>query len=166
MAESVVSPRIYVSDTSYLLELFGVPDYSEPSAIAEIKRRFSEAVSAGHEIYVPLPCLFELGNHIMDIRDGRLRREKTISLCESLQMSQDRGRPWTLSPGPSVERILPLFQDFAKNWVNSNLSLVDFFTVHEAMHQKQRRRQYQVHIWTRDQALKAREPDAESNPFL
>ena len=64
---------IYVVDTNYLLELFSVPKSSSETAIIEVKKRFKNAAENGALFMVPLPCIFELGNHIADVDDGNIR---------------------------------------------------------------------------------------------
>jgi len=49
------------------------------------------------------------------------------------------------------------------------MGLTDTYTLEEAVRLKARynsAKDYKVHIWTKDNSLKAHEPDAEPNPFV
>jgi hypothetical protein len=72
--KSSLSRSILVIDTSYLLELFRVPGHSEEKVICEIRTRYEQAIKDKAMLFVPLPCIFELGNHIADVRDETRRK--------------------------------------------------------------------------------------------
>ena len=61
---------VYVIDTSYLLELFAVPGCSTEEAVVEIRNRAARAARKGARLYVTIPSVYELAEHISDIRDG------------------------------------------------------------------------------------------------
>jgi len=73
---------IFVIDTSYLLELFEVPKSSDPQAVTEVRKRYAEAVEGSARLFVPLPCLLELANHIADVPQGDLRHRLANNLTE------------------------------------------------------------------------------------
>lgn len=64
---------VYVIDTSYLLELYAVPGHSTQEAVDEIRSRFTDAVRQGARLYVTVPSIYELANHIAHISDGNVR---------------------------------------------------------------------------------------------
>ncbi len=47
--------RVYVIDTSYLLELFAVPGHSTKEARDKIKIRIAAAAQSGARLYVTVP---------------------------------------------------------------------------------------------------------------
>ena len=64
---------VYVIDTSYLLELYAVPGHSTQKAVDEIRRRFTDAGGGSARLYVTVPSIYELANHIAHISDGNAR---------------------------------------------------------------------------------------------
>ena len=63
--------QVYLIDTSYLLELFEVPGCSTGEAVAQVKRRVSDAGRSGARLYVTWPSVYELASHISDVADGK-----------------------------------------------------------------------------------------------
>ncbi len=164
-----MSIAVYVIDTSYLVELFGCGRFSDKTASRTIRDRFAAANKAGGRFFVPLPCLFELGDHIADVKHDGLRRELAGKLLNTVQDCLKTKTPWTITPTGPPEDILPSLLDrFVPLAVNQKIGLVDSFTLNEALRLKQSLRKYKarIHIWTNDQALKRHEPDAELRPFL
>ncbi|RKZ43236.1 MAG: hypothetical protein DRR16_28655 [Candidatus Parabeggiatoa sp. nov. 3] len=172
--KSSLSRSILVIDTSYLLELFRVPGHSEEKAIREIRIRHEQAIKDKAMLFVPLPCIFELGNHIADVRDETRRKALAHFLVQTIQTCVERSTPWTITPPEIVIEDLPkLLAHFANQSViqcrdGKCMGLVDTSTVHEAQRLKDARKSlgYKVHIWTKDKRLKENEPDPEDNPFL
>lgn len=164
-----MSTTVYVIDTSYLLELFGCGRDSQKTVSAEVRRRFKDANAAGGRFFVPLPCLFELGDHIADVGHDGLRGKLASELVATVKKSLDLGTPWTITPTGPPEEILPQLLDrFAPAAINHKIGLVDTFTWVEADRLKHKLEAYKVrvHIWTNDRQLKNKEPDAEPAPYL
>jgi len=163
-----MSIAVYVIDTSYLVELFGYGRFSDKTASRAVRVRFAAANRAGGRFFVPLPCLFELGNHIADVKHDGLREQLAGKLLNTVQESLKTRKPWTITPTGAPEDILPsLLERFVPLAANQKIGLVDSFTLSEALRLKQSLRQYRarIHIWTNDRALKRNEPDAELKPF-
>lgn len=158
---------ILVIDTSYLLELFKVPGCSEPRAVTEVRRRYAEAVERGAGFVVPLPCLFELGNHIADVRQGqarhRLARELAAKVIAAIEGEGER----VLAPSPEGRHFRKLWERFAESFSLQRVGLIDTCIIEEARRLKTHYgNMATVHIWTRDERLKAYEPDPEVDPFV
>lgn len=93
----MIGKRLYVVDTGYLTELYQVGDRCDPQAGREVKRRFVEAVERGDEFYVPVPVLFELGNHIANMKTGGgQRREKAERFRADVKSSCEQREPWVV----------------------------------------------------------------------
>ena len=160
---------VYVVDTSYLCELFAVPHYSTEGAISEVRKRFASAVEAGTRLYVSLPAIFELAGHIADVSDGGLRRKLSKKLRDTVISSIREGQPWNLLPALDMSTVERLINGFVDHSREIGMSLVDTTLIDEAKRLRQttyRGQAWRVHIWTKDQRLKAREPDNEPNAFL
>lgn len=161
-------PAVYVIDTSYLLELFRVPKCSEDAAVAEVRKRHKEAIENDSRLYVPIPCIFELGNHVAGISDGHFRKELAYRISETIDSSVAWRNPWNITPSTGTGELPRLWESFSGECVVQGVGLTDTFAIQEARRLKEKYRRYKskVHIWTRDRALKAWEPDAEENPFV
>ena len=160
---------VYVVDTSYLCELFAVPHYSTAEAISEVRKRFAVAVEAGTRLYVSLPAIFELAGHIADVPDGRSRRTLSMKLRDTAVSSIREGHPWNLLPALDRSAVERLINGFVEHSGEEGMSLVDTTLIDEAKRLRQttyRGQAWRVHIWTKDQRLKAREPDSEPNAFI
>jgi hypothetical protein len=164
-----MSIAVYVIDTSYLLELFRCKGFCNETASRIVHKRFKAANRAGGRFYVPLPCLFEPGNHIADVQHDQLRLKLANDLVETVRLSLGTGKPWKVTPtGPPGEILPSLLDRFVPLAARQRIGLVDTFTLDEACRLKQEFKAFKarIHIWTNDRALKGHEPDAETNPYL
>lgn len=160
---------IYVIDTSYLVELFECGRSSNKAACKLVHTRFIAANRAGGRFFVPLPCLFELGDHIADVGHDELRERLAYKLLLTVRESLSTHKPWTITPTGEPNDVLPsLLARFVPLAAKQKIGLVDAFTLVEALRLKQRMERFKarVHIWTNDRQLKGNEPDAEPQPYL
>ena len=164
-----MSIAVYVIDTSYLVELFGCGRFSNKTASDIVRKRFKEADRAGGRFFVPLPCLFELGDHIADVKHEELRQKLADNLLKTVLDSLKTSDPWTITPtGPPEEILPPLLARFVPLATRQGIGLVDTFTMLEAFRLKEKHKELKsrVHIWTNDRALKRQEPDPEPEPYF
>ncbi len=161
--------RVYVIDTSYLLELFAVPGHSSQEARDEIRSRIAAAAKSGARLYVPVPSIYELANHISQVSDGNARRSLAEQVRDTVLSSLDQGAPWTIIPSQQLDTFKNLIASFVDNHVIQGIGLSDSTLIDEARRLKNttyRERGCPVHIWTTDEALKAWEPDNEPDAYL
>jgi hypothetical protein len=182
MATLPITKRLVVLDTSYLLEFFQVPGESQAQAYAPVEARIKEALENKDQMFLPLPVLFELGNHITDIKNFELRKTLAKKLFDLVKSSIENEVPFTITPLvgeiESIQELLTALQkvgeEFQQLQANAKrLGLTDTVVVMEAQRlkskfepQSSKLKKYLVHIWTRHQEIKAREPDQEANPFV
>lgn len=160
---------VYVIDTSYLLELYAVPGHSTQEAVDEIRRRFKDAVKQNARLYVTVPSIYELANHIADVSNGNARWSLAEGLQDAILSSIDEGVPWTIIPSQELSALKKLIASFADNHVLEGIGLSDSTLIDEAHRLKRttyRGSAWRVHIWTKDKKLKAREPDKEPHAYL
>jgi hypothetical protein len=125
-----MSVAVYVLDTSYLVELFGCGRDSNQAASAKLRGLFKDANTRGGRFFVPLPCLFELGDHIADVRHEELRAKLAASLAETVSGSLSHNQPWTITPTGLPEDVLPdLLKRFSSLAAKQPVGLVDAFTI-------------------------------------
>jgi hypothetical protein len=163
-----LSVQVYVIDTSYLVELFAVPGHSSPGSIEAIRKKHEVAIKNEGRLYVPFPCIIELGNHIASVADGRKRRQLANILRDTVISSVDSFSPWTITPACTIDLLPQTTDEWLAKFVDINVGLTDSFVVQEAERIKAKYESfgYEIHIWTRDVNLKAYEPDKEKNPFV
>ncbi len=161
-----------VIDTSYLVELFEVPGHFKESFAKEIKARFKNATTQGNKLYIPIPVLFELANHIAHVVDGNKRR----GLVDNFSKTVEQG----IDPKITYINIIPFeayavaselsnnlekfVQLFAEQFAPEGLGFTDSAVVLEAKNLKKDHNR--VYIWTTDNPLKSYEPDTEPDPFV
>ncbi len=152
-----MSINIYVVDTSYLIELSGCGRDSNPEACRRVRELFDKVGRSGGRFFVPLPCLFELGDHIADVRHSGERSRLAAWLLQTVNGSLTDRTPWQITPTGKPEEILPmLLERFQGLAVDRMLGMVDSFIVQEAERLKGNFRGYKarVHIWTNDRPPK------------
>jgi predicted nucleic acid-binding protein len=161
-----------VVDTGYLLELFRVPKRFKESDAEEIKRRFSIAKTQLNRLYIPIPVLFELANHIAHIEDSNVRLDLANKLSETVKQGiASENTFFNIIPCAAftvtseLSNNLEVFvQQFAEYFVKQKLGLTDSAVLLEA--QSLKNKNNCVHIWTTDAPLKRYEPDTEPNYFI
>jgi len=164
-----MSVPVYVIDTSYLIEMFACGRDSNPVASRTVRDRFKLANRSGGRFFVPLPSLFELGDHIADVGHNGERAKLVLKLVETVRSSLSENNPWTITPTGTPDSILPeLMKRFEPLATRHKIGLVDTFTLNEALRLKELLKSYKarIHIWTNDRNLKRQEPDAEENSYL
>jgi len=176
----LITRQLYVVDTGYLLELYRVPVHSDAVSALEVKRRFVAALETRSEFYVPVPVLFELGNHIANMKEsgGQARADLAARLRNDIIASCESRAPWVITAFGSEnvaidfsEALVAYCTGFAEEYAAASVGLTDVAVIREAEHLKTRfksdgSRVYKIHIWTRDNQVKAREPDTEENAFV
>lgn len=175
----MITKRLYVVDTGYLAELYRVDGHWEEASSGEVKRRVSEAAQRSDAFFVPVPVLFELGNHIAQMKTGGERRRRLAQkLKDDVVASCSNKEPWVITAFGSEsvaidfsEALVAYCAGFADEFAAAEVGLTDVAVIREALHLKARHnaegsRVYKVHIWTRDHQVKAREPDAEEDAFI
>lgn len=173
---SVIS--LYVVDTSYQLELYRVDHCFEERAHNQVKSKFAQAIDSRDRLYVPVPVLYELANHIADIKDSSNRKRLAKRLSQDVNSALEESTPWTithLKEKPDISALMNVLRNhaerFAEKFAVEKLGLTDTAVILEAERLRKRYRsdslrKYHIHIWTRHKAVKLREPDSEANQFV
>ena len=160
---------VYVIDTSYLLELYAVPGHSTQEAVDEIRSRFKDAVKQNARLYVTVPSIYELANHIASVSNGNARWPLAKKLQDDILCSINKAEPWMIIPSQELSSLKKLIVSFVDNHVREGIGLSDSTLIDEAHRLKRTTYEgsdWRVHIWTKDKNLKAREPDNEPHAYL
>ena len=173
----MTSIRIYVVDTSYLLELYQVDGCCRDDAHLSVLQKFQENIETG-QFFVPIAVLFELANHIADIHDAQRRRSLASKLRADIESSISEQTPWVVThatDAQSLDDLLSALNEsvarFAEEFSTEKLGLTDTTVILEAERLRKKYvsnslKNYHIHIWTRHRELKAREPDTEASQFV
>ena len=100
-----------ILDTSWLLELYQVPGDSKPQRHEPVLRQTKEAAQG--RMYITVPVLFEVANHIVHVRNGHHHRRLIVRLQKDLSASLRDEVPWVVV-GALQHDILMREQDLIK----------------------------------------------------
>lgn len=157
----------FVVDTGYLDEFFKVPGFSSQSSSQEVRARFEQQETAGSSFFIPLGCLYELGNHIVRVDEGGRRSQLAQSIRELIELCTTTTESWNITPALTRDELPDVWDSFQTEFVQSRIGLIDTHVIHEARRLKKKYRKFcKVHIWTTEKAMKSYEPDKEDSPFL
>ena len=126
-----------ILDTSWLLELYRVPDYFKESRTLPVRAETAELIKAGCELFVTVPVLFEVASHITHVRDGRRRRTLGEKLRDDIASSINRESPWTITTvGRNIlfrsQDVIRLAERFLEssgpNYSFADISIIDLAT--------------------------------------
>lgn len=170
--------RHFVVDTGYLDDLYSIDGRSREDDSRRVKDKFRLCIEDRHILYVPFPVLFELGRHIVEVKSATRRQELASDLRSAVLSSCQDREPWVI-PGTEsalaaanlAEALVDCCNRFAETFATQGETLADVAVIREAEQLKERfaaarDRRHQIHIWTRDRAVKAHEPHREDNPFV
>jgi len=168
--------RIIILDSSFLLELLAVPQDSTLVKTIAAKALIADAIAKNHDIYCPLSVLYEVANHIVDIKHQMIQRSIADTFKEMIDGSFSDNIPFTIipngdsSPAPKELSALPeLCRVYHQN-IRQGLGLTDCTIIDVAHSLKRnyaaRKKNWPVHIWTTHAALRAMAPDAFAHQFF
>lgn len=148
---------VVIVDTSVLLNVLDAPAFNQDRA--EVFARFKELLDAGANFLLPMAAIFETGDHIADLGDGRQRRRYAELFRDSIREALEGRAPWAPIQFPDSQQLarwLESFPDYAMRGPDvSDLSIIKAWEVVCAHHPRRR-----VRIWSLDQDLRGydREP--------
>jgi len=163
---------IYVVDTSYLVEYYKVDGHYKQDSHLKILEKFEIAFQNENEIYIPVPVIFELANHIAHVKNGDNRQKLAQRFVRDIENSLTKDSPFNLVPCEdfqSIEELTKHLIEFSSHYAKQGLGLTDtsvYLQANQVRESHKKLKNYATHIWTRDKALKALEPDIEPNPFV
>ena len=137
MAGIPVLNDVSILDTSWLLELYRVPGYCKETRFRTVREKIDDVINAGGELFVTVPVLFEVANHVTHVRDGRRRRALSGKLRDDVKQSLDGSGPWTIvATGKDIllrsEDVIRLAERFlqtsGENYSFADISIIDLAT--------------------------------------
>lgn len=144
------TPHVVIVDTSVLLNLLDVPGRNQDRDA--VLGRFGELSDAGVNLLLPIAAIFEAGNHIAHLSDGRQRRDHAQRFSARVREALNGQAPWTVTPLPSTRELADWLSDFPESAMRKvgmgDLSIVKAWESACAKHP-----QHRVSIWSLDQDL-------------
>jgi hypothetical protein len=141
---------VRIVDTSVLCNLLRVPNMDQQGDRAA--REFLEAVRAGDALLLPIPVIYETGNHIAQNGDGRERRRTAREFVRMVEQAFQGAIPFTPTPLQSPDDLLswlPEFPDRAMAGMGfADLSITKVFDQQCSLNRARR-----VMIWSYDRHL-------------
>jgi predicted nucleic acid-binding protein len=154
-----------------LVEFYKVGKHCKEVNHQEVKNRFTTAIINKYRLFVPVPVIFEVANHIAHVKDDNSRKQLAERFNQDIQDSFKFDSPFNLVPCKDFESVALLTNNliqFAEQYAMQGLSLTDTSVYLQAMQLKQdykKLKNHAIHIWTLDGGLKRKEPDHEENSF-
>lgn len=146
-----------IIDTSWLLEVYRVPGHFQDSRTDIARQEVSSAVERNERLWVTVPVLFEVANHISHVSQGHSRRELSRRFVEDIRGSFEREVPWIVSSvetgillrADDIVRIADQFlQHKGPHYSFTDISIVD-------LAEQFRRRKQKARILSFDERLQA-----------
>ncbi|MBD8597329.1 hypothetical protein [Pseudomonas sp. CFBP 8772] len=168
--------KIILLDTSFMLELFAVPLDSTPERHHAAVALFESAIENSYDIYCTLGVLYEIANHIVDIKNIKVQSQIAEQFKGMVELAWAENIPFTVIPNSSSAEVLAQFAalpEICRKYNESlrqRLSLIDCTIVEVAQklrsNYRDRERRWPAHIWTSHGELKALEPDRFDHDFF
>ena len=144
------TPHVVIVDTSVLLNLLDVPGRNQGRDT--VLRRFEELLDAEVNLLLPVAAIFEAGNHIARLQDGRQRRGHAQRFSNWVREALNGQAPWTVTPLPNARELADWLNDFPESAMRrismGDLSIVKAWESASARHPQRR-----ISIWSLDQDL-------------
>lgn len=144
------TPHVVIVDTSVLLNLLDVPGRNQGRDA--VLGRFEELLDAEVNLLLPIAAIFEAGNHIARLSDGRQRRSHAQRFSNRVREALNGRAPWIVTPLPNLRELVDWLNDFpesAMQGVNmGDLSIVKTWESACAKHP-----QCRIRIWSLDRHL-------------
>lgn len=152
---------IVLLDTSVYLNVLDVPGFNQDRD--EILDEFTVRVESGDYFLLPMATIWETGDHIADLTDGRLRRQFAQSLVEQVKQAFNNQAPFKTTYFPDSEVFLQWLSDFPEyaqrnksdRQTREGVSLSDLSIIKEWEQTRNRHRMSRVLIWSLDSDLAA-----------
>ena len=164
-----------VLDTSYILELLKVPTFWDEADHAEIFARIESAAQASVPLIVAPGVVFEVADHIADVRH-EVDRKRLASKWKELVIAgleSSSSLLFVVYQGDESNGL----NGFVSEWCDvitsarpqakdkGDIGLTDWGTVVVAKLLKKQYSRAKIHIWTKDKRLKRHEPDKEDDSY-
>lgn len=141
---------VAIVDTSVFLNVLNVPgmNANRASVISQLK----ELIKNNATLLLPMAAVYETGNHIAQLGDGRNRRHFAGKFADEVVKAFDGQAPWRAMKAPTIEQVGKWLSDFADSAMRGH-SVGDLSIVKEWEDAKNRTPHLRVFIWSLDRHL-------------
>ena len=101
---------IVIVDTSVLLNVLDVSAFNQNRA--EVFVQFNEFLDSGASFLLPMAAIFETGDHIADLRDGRQRRRYAEVFRDRIREALEGKAPWVPIRFPDSAQLAEWLEEF------------------------------------------------------
>ena len=103
---------IVIVDTSVLLNVLDVPAFNQHRV--EVFARFEELLDADASFLLPMATIFETGDHIADLTDGRQRRRFAEIFRHRIRQALEGEAPWVPIRFPDSRQLSEWLESFPR----------------------------------------------------
>jgi hypothetical protein len=143
---------VVLVDTSVLLNVLDVPAFNQHRE--GILEQFERFVQEGSYLLLPMAAIFEAGNHISQLADGRLRRAHAERFVTAVRQAIDGNAPWQPLRIAGLKEIGTWMDEFADHAMRE-LGMGDLSIIKEWQAARVRHPHLRVMIWSLDAKLAA-----------
>lgn len=142
--------EVVIIDTSVLLNVLNVPDRNQDRD--EILEQFKALGDANTYFLLPLAAVFETGNHIAKLLDGRKRRQYAQKLRDRVTEAIAGDAPWKPVQFPDSGEVSAWLREFPQ-YAMQKIDMSDLSIINAWEAARARYRNLRVRIWSLDQHL-------------
>lgn len=138
---------ICIIDTSVFCNILRIPNMSQrqDEAIQELGLYLGNNAT----LLLPMTTIYETGNHIGQISNGRIRRQKALLFVEKVQEAFNGEAPWRPTPMDKMEDMVAWLSDFP-DWAMQGSGFGDLSIVQIYRRQCELHPSRDVFIWSYD----------------
>lgn len=145
-------PTLVIVDSSILLNVLDIPGFNQDRV--DVLEQFRLFVDAGHLFLLPIAAVFETGNHLADLADGRERRRHAQRFQRRILEALDGHAPWVPIEVPETARLRAWLDNFPDQAMRE-LGLGDVSIIDEWERACRRHPSQRVRIWTLHRQLQS-----------
>lgn len=143
---------IGIVNTSVFCNVLDVPGRNQDRDHAT--QTLKKYLESDFTLLLPLATVYETGNHIAHVADGRLRRNAAENFVIQVRLALKGKAPWTPTPLPDTQVMLSWLDEFPDSAMRA-VSLADLTIIKEFERQCEFHRARRVFIWSYDSDLSA-----------
>lgn len=141
---------VAIVDTSIFCNLLNIPCMNSDKV--SVMEEFRNLVTENTNFLLPMAAIYETGNHIAQISDGRNRRKLAEEFIKQVEMAIRGDAPWQVMQVPNQDEVIEWLGDFPDSAMRGvgmgDLSMIKDW---EKMVQKIPNRR--IFIWSLDRDL-------------
>lgn len=117
-----------------------------------IVREYETRLRSGDSFQLTMGVVIETGNHIADVKDGTLRRDRALQFSKLVGNTLTDGRTWRILHMPERHEFVDWCSKYPDEVVDGR-SFVDAMLIRTWEGTRRRCNMFRVAIWTKDHGL-------------